>query len=204
MSKKTIKPLSEDFEIVAPLSLEEQVSHNLEIRNNSFYGSAFNALDDYFRKGYAFALSNADYSTEYHNKGNEFTFLIKPTWRNDSTSEDPNETIKSFFYEIYNIVAREELEDVKGLVFCDQDTGFPNQYKLIVTSKYELMQIIEKLLKQYDFENDCMPSVRHRGITEESQMCFSMFPLYSLEHVRTMFNNTQGRGFDGKGLYLNH
>lgn len=79
------------------LSFDEQMDHKLEFRNNSFYGAVFNALDDYFRKGHAFnLLSPRDFCSEYKVNGDEFIFTIRPTWQNDSESEDPNNAIRSF------------------------------------------------------------------------------------------------------------
>lgn len=205
MARVSRKPMSPNFKSAsnAP-SFDEQMDHKLEFRNNSFYGAVFNALDDYFRKGHAYALSPSDFCSEYKVNGDEFIFTIRPTWQNDSNSEDPNEAIRTFFNEIYDIVAFEELEDIKALGFNNPKTGLPAAYTMTVTNKFELMQVLEKLLKPFDFDESYLPTLRHSDITEESPLRFEMFAQYSLKHIRTMFYNIQGRGFEGHGLHLKH
>lgn len=204
MSKEFTKPISPDFDVAAHPSLAEQTDRKIETRNASFYGAVFNALDDYFRKGHAFAVADSDFSTAYQTGTDQFHFLITPARKDDSLSEDPHDAIRSFFNEVHVIIERKALENIKGLVRFDQTTAPPAQYMLSATNKSELMELLEKLLEPYDFEDNCLPTFRHTGVTKTSPMCFSMFPQYSLKHIRTLFYNIQGRGFKNQGLYLNH
>lgn len=201
---KSPHPLSVNFLDANTDSLKDRVDRSLEIRCNFFYGAVFNALDDYFRKGYAYSLSPADFTTEYKIKEDQFSLIITPTWKNDSPSEDPNDVIRTFLNEIYTIVSSQEMESVTAHGYCDQTTGFPSHYILAVKDKSELMQILEQILKPYDFDANALPTLRHAGVTATSPLCFSMFPQYSLKHIRVMYHNIQGRDFDNQGLYLSH
>lgn len=202
MAKKT-KPVAPQFETAA-LSLSEQVDHSLANRSHLFYGAVFNALDDYLKKNDAAGLDTRDFSTKHHAEDNVFTFTVKPHWQEDSTSPDPDEPIRNFFNKIYDIVSHQEIESALSVVNFDQTTGRPEEYVMTISDPSELMMILEKLLKPYDFGHGSLPLFTHPKVTPNSPLSFTMFAQYSLEHLRVMLQNMQGRGFEGHGLQLNH
>lgn len=179
------------------------IAQQLAARSNSFYGAVFNALDDLLRKGHAYALPQHAIKTRHFMDGDFFCFKIQPSPKDDSCATEPAEAANLFLRDIYDIMEINELYEITRDIGCDQKTG---EYACILRTKnpLQLMKLMEELLRPYDIEDGFLPTLRHSNSLSQESISFSLFPQYSLKHIRAMFHLMQGKSCEGQGMQLNH
>ena len=205
MGKKSTHSISPNFQHASyPPSFEELLDIRPKSRNDIFYGAVFNAIDDYLRKNYATDIPPSDIITNHRVKGDQFRLLIEVKCQNDNPAKTDNEAMEGFFSEIYDAIDSEEITDIKRHYNFSQRNGAKHTYVLIFGNKLEVMQLVENILKPYDFGEGYLPNLLPYDLTDKSPLRFEMNPQYSLQHIRALLCSTQGRSPEGHGLHLTH
>jgi len=66
--------------------------------------------------------------------------------------------------------------------------------------------LIENILKPYEMDDTDSPIVRFSNAHKAQGMSFSLFPQYSIKHIKVLLREAQGRTTEGLGLgiHLSH
>lgn len=200
-SKKTIFPA---FGHGFPYQAASEVQSVIDARYNAFFGAVFNSLDSHFRMGYAQGLPENSYNTGYHIKEDSFLFVITTKRFTNDSGHNSSLEAYNFFKAIYDISSENELYSLSATVKEDASKNEVSYY-LHVTSPLELMELIENLLKQYEFDDFHSPTLRFSDPQTNQGLSFSLFPQYAIQHIRAMLHRAQGRPLlEGSGLHLSH
>jgi hypothetical protein len=200
-SKRTIFPA---FGHGFPYQAASEVQSVIDARYNAFFGAVFNSLDSHFRMGYAQGLPENSYNTGYHIKEDSFLFVITTKRFTNDSGHNSSLEAYNFFKAIYDISSENELYSLSATVKEDASKNEVSYY-LHVTSPLELMELIENLLKQYEFDDFHSPTLRFSDPQTNQGLSFSLFPQYAIQHIRAMLHRAQGRPLlEGSGLHLSH
>jgi hypothetical protein len=200
-SKKTIFPA---FGHGFPSQTASEAQLVIDARYNAFFGAVFNSLDSHFRMGCAQGLPENSYDTGYHIKEDSFLFVITTKRFTNDSGHNSSLEAYNFFKAIYDISSENELYSLSATVKEDASKNEVSYY-LHVTSPLELMELIENLLKQYEFDDFHSPTLRFSDPQTNQGLSFSLFPQYAIQHIRAMLHRAQGRPLlEGSGLHLSH
>jgi hypothetical protein len=205
-TNKTLQPFFKQTTLPASVNPETIEREKLfpSDTETTFYGAAYNLLVALFQHEFAPTVAATNFRSDCKSENNIFEFKMIPFPDDRHCADELLGCLSKFKEKVRQISQDEELN------ITEHPTISPHPYGVVIETKSptDLMDFLDNLAVPYKITlgfsfNQSAALVKS---VEDDEPSFALSPLYSLEHVRALYNVLQGKYYleANPGLQLSH